>query len=372
MPPVHYHLGKFPPRVLDWERLIPLVGSANAGLARYDGLLTAIPNAQVLLAPLTTQEAVLSSKIEGTIVTMAEVLEVEAGVRSEALTEPKRQDVEEVLNYRSAMRACVASLEDRSLSQQMIRSAHAMLLRGVRGRDKMPGSYRTIQNWIGPAGCTIDGASFVPIGPEYVSIGMDNWERYLNSTTELDTLVQLAILHVEFEAIHPFLDGNGRLGRMLIPLFLYQRKMLSSPDFYISGYLEINGDEYRERLRNVSEHDDWTGWCEFFLKGIKEQAAENERRARAILDLYDRIKLRTVEITHSQHSIRAVDFLFRTPIFAGPFFTNFSGIPRPTAGRILARLRDEQIVQLIRKGRGRSPGIFAFRQLIDIAEGRIR
>lgn len=302
---------------------------------------------------------------------MAEVLEVEAGIQSEALTEPKRQDVEEVLNYRSAMRACVSAMEDRPLSQQMIRSAHGLLLRGVRGRDKMPGSYRTIQNWIGPTGCTVENANFVPIRPEYVNIGMDTWEKYLNSTTELDTLVQLAILHVEFEAIHPFLDGNGRLGRMLIPLFLYQRKMLSSPDFYISGYLETNGDEYRERLRDVSENGDWTGWCEFFLKGIKEQAAENERRARAILELYERIKLRAVEITHSQHAIRAVDFLFRTPIFSGPTFTNFSGIPRPTAGRILTRLRDEDIIQPIVRGRGRRPGIFAFRQLINIAEGRI-
>ncbi len=370
MPPVNYHLGKFPPGALNWERLIPLIGPANAGLARYDGLLTAIPNAQVLLAPLTTQEAVLSSKIEGTIVTMAEVLEVEAGVQSAALTEPKRQDVEEVLNYRSAMRACVAALEDRSLSQQLLRSAHGLLLRGVRGRDKMPGSYRTIQNWIGPSGCAVEQASFVPIGPEYVGIGMDSWEKYLNSTTELDVLVQLAVLHVEFEAIHPFLDGNGRLGRMLIPLFLYQRKMLSSPDFYISGYLETNGDEYRERLRIVSEQNDWTGWCEFFLKGIREQAAENERRARAILDLYERIKLRAVEITHSQHAIRAVDFLFRTPIFSGPVFTNASGIPRPTAGRILTRLRQDRIVRPIIQGRGRRPGVFAFRELIDVAEGR--
>jgi len=137
---VQYHLGQFPPKTLDWPRLIPLIGPANAGLARYDGLLSAIPNAQVLLSPLTTQEAVLSSKIEGTHVTIGEVLEIEAGAESEALTQPKRDDAEEVLNYRKAMRACVAEMEHRPLSQQMLRAAHALLMQGVRGRDKAPGS----------------------------------------------------------------------------------------------------------------------------------------------------------------------------------------------------------------------------------------
>ena len=130
----------------------------------------------------------------------------------------------------------------------------------------------------------------MPIAPEHLQSGMDEWERYLGSTTEPDTLIQLAILHVEFEALHPFKDGNGRLGRMLIPLFLFQRKLLTSPDFYMSGYLEANREEYQERLRAVSRDGDWTGWCAFFLQGIREQAAENERKARAILSLYNRVK----------------------------------------------------------------------------------
>ena len=130
---------------------------------------------------------------------------------------------------------------------------------------------------------------------------MDEWERYLGSANEPDALTQLAILHVEFEALHPFKDGNGRLGRMLIPLFLFQRKLLASPDFYMSGYLESNREEYQERLRGVSRNDDWTAWCEFFLKGIRLQAAENERKARAILTLYDQVKNQVVDLTHSQH-----------------------------------------------------------------------
>lgn len=368
--PTHYHLGKFPPRELDWPRLIPLIGPASAGLARYDGLLAAIPNAHVLFSPLTTQEAVLSSKIEGTRVTIGEVLEIEAGGESEALTQPKRDDAEEVLNYRKAMLACTDAMKERPLSQQMLRSAHALLMHGVRGRDKEPGSYRRDQNWIGPKGCLMEEASFVPVPPEHLQAGMDEWERYLNSTTESDVLVQLAIAHVEFEALHPFKDGNGRLGRMLIPLFLFQRGLLKSPDFYMSGYLEARREEYQERLRAVSRDGDWTGWCAFFLEGVREQAAQNANRARAILALYDRVKGQAADLTHSQHTIRAVDFLFKHPVFVATAFLKSSGIPRPTASRILPLLRDAGFVHALQEGRGRRPGIFAFRELLNIAEGR--
>ena len=367
--PVHYHLDKFPPRDLEWSRLIPLLGPANAGLARYDGLLSAIPNAHILLSPLTTQEAVLSSKIEGTHVTIGEVLEIEAGGDSAAFTQPKRDDAEEVLNYRRAMRACVAEMEHRPFSQQILRGAHALLMQGVRGRDMTPGGYRDEQNWIGPKGCTIDSASFLPIAPELLRAGMDAWERYFGSTAEPDALVQLAILHVEFEALHPFKDGNGRLGRMLIPLFLYQRKLLASPDFYMSGYLERKREEYQERLRAVSRDGDWTSWCVFFLEGVREQASENERRARAILALYDRLKTQMTDLTHSQHAMRAVDFLFQSPIFSAPVFTSHADIPKPTASRILALLRDAGILFTLEEGRGRRAGIYAFRELLNVAEG---
>jgi Fic family protein len=367
--PVHYHLGKFPPKTLDWPRLIPLIGPASAGLARYDGLLSAIPNSGVLLSPLITQEAVLSSKIEGTRVTIGEVLEIEAGGRSDLLSQPKRDEAEEVLNYRKAMQACVAEMEHRPLSQHMLRAAHSVLMQGVRGQDKSPGSYRKDQNWIGPEGCTIEQASFVPVSPEHLQHGMDEWERYLQSNSQPDALVQLAIVHVEFEALHPFNDGNGRLGRMLIPLYLFQRRLLASPNFYISGYLEARREEYQERLRAVSRQDDWTQWCEFFLRAICHQAAENERRARAILALYDRVKIQVADLVHSQHSMRAVDFIFQTPIFSAPAFVHRSGMPKPTANRILSLLRENGLLLTIQHGRGRRPGFYAFSELLQIAEG---
>lgn len=368
--PVLYHLGKFPPAELDWKRLIPLIGKANAGLARYDGLLSAIPNATVLLSPLTTQEAVLSSKIEGTHVTMGEVLELEAGGDPEDVTQPKRDDAEEILNYRFALRSCVDALKERPLSQHLVRQAHFLLMQGVRGKEQTPGSFRTDQNWIGPKGCRIEEASFVPIAQAQLGSGMDAWEAYMNGDGELDALVQLAIVHVEFEALHPFKDGNGRLGRMLIPLFLYKKKVLSSPNFYMSGYLEAHRETYQERLRAVSRDSAWTDWCAFFLEGIVEQSAENEQKARAILTLYEQVKTRVIDLTHSQHAIRAVDFLFQSPIFKAPDFTEESEIPKPTAARILAMLREDGLLHPLREGRGRRSGIYAFRELLNVAEGR--
>lgn len=366
--PVRYHLGDFPPASLALEQLIPAIGPATIALGRYDGLLSAMPNKHVLLSPLTTQEAVLSSKIEGTHVTIGEVLEIEAGGDSKALTQPKRDDAEEVLNYRKAMLACTAEMERRPLSQHLLKTAHQILMRGVRGRNKAPGAYRKEQNWIGPKGCTLEGASFVPIAPEHLQAGMDSWEQYLNRTDTIDPLVQLAIIHGEFEALHPFQDGNGRLGRMLIPLFLYQRRLLASPDFYISGYLEAHREEYQERLRAVSRDGAWTKWCLFFLAAITEQAVENEAKARAVLSLYDNLKTQVVDVTHSQHSIRALDFIFNTPIFTATAFTRHSDIPKPTANRILTLLRNEKILATVREASGRRPALYCFPELLEIAE----
>lgn len=370
MTTVHYHLGKFPPVALEWEQLIPLIGSANAALARYDGLLSAIPNASVLLSPLTTQEAVLSSRIEGTQATMGEVLEVEAGGEPEGMTAPRRADAEEVLNYRRAMRITTGELEHRPLSQYLLRQAHAVLMEGVRGRDKGPGRYRHQQNWIGEHHCPIEQASFVPVPQIQLAQGMDDWEQYLLRTDVLDPLVQLALVHVEFEALHPFEDGNGRLGRMLIPLFLYSRRLLSGPHFYVSAYFEQRREEYYGRLRAVSGSGEWTAWCAFFLEALRTQAMENEGKARSVLALYEKVKLQVVDATHSQHAIRAVDFLFQTPIFKGPDFTSSAGIPRPTATRILGLLREAGLLRTLREGRGRRPGFFAFRDLLNVAEGQ--
>ncbi len=299
MQPVEYHQGKFPPGQLDWSRLIPLLGPASACLARYDALLLAVPNAAVLLSPLTTQEAVLSSRIEGTQATMGEVLEYEAGGDKEAYSAEKREDIEEVLNYRSAMRQAVHLLDDLPFCGRLLRKLHETLMSGVRGHDKARGQFRTIQNYIGVYGRPVEEARFIPIAPDRLLDGIAMWEKYANDPAD-DRLVQMAIIHAEFESLHPFLDGNGRIGRILIPLYLHHIGMLREPMFYLSEYLESNRQEYYNRLLAVSRDGDWTGWCEFFLKAVQKQAITNEAKAKAILALYEEKKRWIVEETHAE------------------------------------------------------------------------
>lgn len=367
--PVHYRSGKFPPTTLEWERLIPYIGPASAAIARYDGILSAIPNADVLLSPLTTQEAVLSSRIEGTQATMGEVLEFEASEQPGDLPEERQNDIHEVLNYRKAMRRAEEMLETLPLSMRVIFEAHKVLLEGVRGQGKAPGELRRLPNWIGPPGCNIEQARFVPIAANDLPQALSDWEKYLHASAP-DQLVQLAIAHAEFEALHPFLDGNGRLGRMLLPLFLWQRQMIQKPMFYVSAYFEANRDAYYERLLAVSRDGDWTGWCAFFLEAVRTQAEENQQKAKAIIDLYNALKPQVIALTHSQHAINALDWMFAQPIFNGPTFVANSGIPGPTARRILTVLRNNDVLREIRPGRGRRAGIFAFSKLLNIAEGK--
>ncbi len=368
--PVHYHKGQFPPAQLDWAELIPHVGPAAAAVARYDGMLAAIPNADVLLSPLTTQEAVLSSRIEGTQATMGEVLEFEASASPPDLPQARREDINEVLNYRRAMRKAEEMLLTLPLSLRVVREVHSVLLEGVRGQGKDPGSFRRVPNWIGPPGCRVEQAKFVPIGAESLPDAMTAWEGYIHQD-EPDRLVQLAILHAEFEALHPFLDGNGRLGRMLVPLFLWQLDLIRKPMFYLSAYLEAQRDSYYERLLAVSRDGDWTGWCRFFLLGVREQAEQNLGKAQAILALYERLKPAVIELTRSQYAIHALDWIFSRPIFKSTDFIEGAQIPPPTARRLLTELKAENLVlkELV-PGRGRRAGTYVFPELLNIAEGK--
>ncbi len=370
MAAVNYHYGRFPPTKLNWERLIPLIGPASAAVARYDALLSAIPNAEVLLSPLTTQEAVLSSRIEGTQATMGEVLEFEAEGGSNKYPEEKRHDIQEVLNYRRAMRHAMKMLEKLPLSQRVIREAHAILMDNVRGHGRAPGQYRKGPNWIGPPGCTIDEARFVPISADKLPEGMSRFEKFIHDDSVADKLVQLSLLHAEFEALHPFLDGNGRLGRMMVPLFLWQSGLIRQPMFYISAFLEERRDEYYDRLLAVSRDDDWTGWCVFFLEALRYQAIENEQKARSILQIYNTKKLQLVELTHSQYSILALDWICARPIFKSSDFVASAGIPAPTARRILALFREAGLLKTLIEASGRRSAVLTFPELLNIAEGR--
>ena len=366
---VAYHQGHFPPGALDWPQLLPLIGPANAAVARYEGVLHGIPNPNVLLSPLTTQEAVLSSRIEGTQATIGEVFEFEAEGEPGDESTPKKADIHEVLNYRAALAEASHLLDDLPLSQRLIRLMHERLMQGVRGRNKAPGEYRRIPNWIGPEGCSIEEARFIPCSAEELPSAMDAWERYIHDPVP-DTLIQLAVLHAEFEAIHPFLDGNGRLGRLIIPLFLKSKALLSAPNFYLSEYLESHRDEYYERLLAVSRDGDWTGWCAFFLRAIIDQAATNQAKAQAIHALYNTRNDWMVEATRSQYGVRALDWFFSRPIFKASDFVAQADIPEPTAKRILRLVRDNGLLRELRPSSGRRPAVLAFPELLNICEGR--
>ena len=344
---------------------MPLIGEANASLARYDGMLQSIINPKILLSPLTTQEAVLSSRIEGTQASFEEVLEYEADMK-EGMGESKQADIAEILNYRRAMAAAVKEMKKLPLCLNLVKKLHAILLDSVRGRNRALGEFRRVQNFIGPS-MDIKEATFIPPSPEKVLPAMGNWEKYLHYE-EKDRLVQLAIAKGQFELIHPFLNGNGRIGRMLLPLFLYEKGLLSSPMFYLSAYFEEHRQVYYQKLQGVERNQDWNPWIGFFLQAVIEQSKINTAKAKAILELYDRMKEQVPEITRSPYVIKAIDAIFDRPIFQSSDFIKHYGIPDDSALRILDKLKKYKVVKTLKKARGRKPAVLVFGALIKIAE----
>jgi len=360
---------RLPVENVDWPRLVRFIGPASRALAQFNGILYAVRNPDVLLAPLTIQEAVLSSRIEGTQATLGEVLEFEAG--SEPHEEAKRLDIHEILNYRNALTLSERRLKGRPFNLNLLLELHGVLLDSVRGRDKARGQFRKQQNWIGRPGCSIDEADFVPPNPLVMNEFLDNWEKFYHSEYA-DLLVQLALVHAQFEIIHPFIDGNGRLGRILIPLFLYERSILSRPVFYLSGYFEQNREAYIDRLRQIGkEPDAWNGWIEFFLEAVIKQAQQNTATALSIIKLYEKLKMRVLTLTRSQYAIPLLDVLFEKPVFSTSKLDQRNGMPsKPMILRMLNKLRDDGILRVFREASGRQSQIMAFPELINLCEGK--
>jgi Fic family protein len=358
-----------PHKDIEWEPLIPLIGAANRALAHYDGALYGVPNPAVLLSPMTTQEAVLSSRIEGTQATLGDVLKFEAG--EEPKQESRKFDIEEINNYRQALRHAERMLKKKPFHLNLLLELHSILLDSVRGRDKGRGKFRTIQNWIGEHGTPMEKAAYIPPEPSRIMPLMDNWEKYYHMDRP-DPLVQLAVVHAQFEIIHPFLDGNGRLGRILIPLYLFERKILRQPMFYLSGYLETHRDDYIAALKALGEAEGaWNRWVAFFLQALIDQANQNSEKARAIMDLYVRLKDRVIELTHSKFAIPMLDILFVRPIIRSSEFAEHKAMPsKPMIGSMLSALKKDGILKTIRPASGRRSEVLAFAQLINLAEGK--
>ena len=343
------------------------IGKGNAAIARYDGMLQSLPNPGVLLSPITVNEAVLSSRIEGTQATLDQVLEFDAGLQG---AERRQGDIEEVSNYRIAVQIAELALQDRPLSLSLIKEVHQRLMQGVRGRDKAPGRFREDQNWIGRPGDTIERARFVPPSPLLLPAALQAWEAFIQSDAE-DPVIQAAIAHAQFEILHPFKVGNGRIGRMIIPLLLYQRRALSAPMFYLSEYLEAHRDEYYDRLFGDHRRRRLAR-----LDGILHQRRRHPGGSQFRQGPVDPGSLpghangfrRGDEITERAPGggrlLQAPDHRCAN-LLRRAGFNN-----RVTANNILQRLVDARLIERIREGAGQRPSVYALTKLIDIADGR--
>ncbi len=367
----HPHLPEtLPIQQLDANAFVEILGEANRELSRYDGMVQTLINPDILLSPFMTQEAVLSSKIEGTQATIDEVYEQDAGV---TFNESKNEDINEIKNYREAMRFASKDLQDRPITLRLIKEIHYKLMDNVRGQNKQPGCFRDIQNWIGSKGSALDSATYIPPDPLQVQSLMENWLAYLQ-INQIDPLVQTAIMHAQFEIIHPFLDGNGRIGRLMIPLFLFSKKLLHRPMFYLSSYLENNRDNYYDKLNSIHKHNQWNEWISFFLEAIYQQAQENIRRAKAINRLFSLLQDNFRQITHSEYSQMLLESIFESPIFTKPLIIKKmqqkeESIQTSTIRNLLNQITNSELITLSKKGSGRKPDLFQLHDLLLIASG---
>lgn len=265
------------PEIVWTDRLIRSLSDADRLIGQLSGEGKQLPNPHLLIRPFIKREAVLSSKIEGTQATLGELLANDAG----AIVNRSPDDLREVGNYVTALDYGIKRLKTLPLSLRLIREVHEKLIEGVRGDHATPGEFRKTQNWIGPAGCTLQNATYVPPSPDLLMDCLGTWEQFLH-VQKIPPLVQAGLLHYQFEAIHPFLDGNGRVGRLLIVLFLVERKVLTAPLLYISAFFEATRSEYYNLLLAVSRESKWNPWLEYFLNGIARMSEDVLSRAERI------------------------------------------------------------------------------------------
>lgn len=366
MSPVHYRSEGFPPEGrLDWRRLAPLIGPAAAAIARYDCVLARIPNPRALLAGLHVREAVWSSRVENIFTSVTDVIEMRAGL---VPTNPyASDDAHEVVCHLAAERQVREMVDELPLSLRVIRKAHALLLAGARGWNKSPGTFRRAPVWIGAPGSTQETATFVPAPASQVPDAMSAWERYIHADAR-DRLVQIAVQHAEFEAIHPFLDGNGRMGRMLIPVLMHQYGLISTPVFGLSVRIAARRSFYYDGLLGVSRDDDWTGWCLYALDAMRNQAREGVTVVEAILALRTEVEAALTNRARAHHLAPALDRLFAYPVFRVSDFVSVGDIPPRTARRLLWQLRYAGVLEEAAPASGSRSAVLGFPRLLEILE----
>lgn len=297
------------PPVIDMDNeMVSLLTGATKALATLDALSSYIPNMNLFVSMYVRKEALLSSQIEGTQATLEDVLDP-------LVEKNANQNVADVVNYIKATEFALERMNSLPLCNRLIKETHEVLMSGVRGQEKNPGEFRTSQNWIGAAGSSLKNARYIPPNPEDMINAMSDLEKYINSDDSLDLLIQAALLHYQFETIHPFLDGNGRVGRLLITLFLMDKKVLNSPALYISYYLKKNRIEYYDRMSEVRNKDNYEQWIKFFLNAIKESADESVETIKKLSELHNANIKKIDAMGRAAKNARAVfDYLEQNPI----------------------------------------------------------
>lgn len=320
-----------PPIQFDLE-MQNLLSLADRKLGRLDGITQILPNPELFVAMYVRKEAVLSSQIEGTQASFADVLSAEYN----QVDDQRRDDIGEVINYVRAMNWGLRELDSFPLSLRLIRNIHKILLENTRGSNRNPGEFRTSQNWIGPAGCSLSNATFVPPAVPDMEKALSDLELYLYEDDGLPALVKIALIHAQFETIHPFLDGNGRMGRLLITFWLCQQQILTKPLLYLSYYFKQNRSEYYDRLMDVRKKGNWEEWIKFFLRGVAEVADESTGSAKEILQLKEvcASKLLAIDSNNSNYQ-RLLNILFEMPYIKRNDVMEMLGVSSPTAGNIL-------------------------------------
>ncbi|HWP90757.1 MAG TPA: Fic family protein [Thermodesulfobacteriota bacterium] len=353
-----------PPEIKYDKELIRLLSEADRLLGELSGTGRLLANPYLLIAPYIRREAVSSSRIEGTQAALSDLFFFEAAETEE----PKVPDVREVHNYVQAMEYGLTRLKDLPISTRLIKEIHKILMKGVRGEQLTPGELRQSQNWIGPPGCLLNEAIYVPPPVEEMNQALGEWEEYLNLDQDEAPLIQCALMHYQFEAIHPFLDGNGRIGRLLITFFLCERGYLTQPLLYLSAFFERFRNEYYSRLLDVSQKGEWRRWIEFFLRGVTIQSRGAISDAKKILDLhakYQKKLERTKKIPESAH--RLVDEIFLNPVISISGLSKKWNIPFISVKRGVSRLMEIGFLEEV-KGRKRNK-LFLASELMRVLSG---
>lgn len=351
-----------PPVVFD-EELLSILSKADRAIGRLDGAAELLPNPDLFVAMYVKKEAALSAQIEGTQASLVDVLEYEAGNN---VVGSFKDDVGEIVNYVAAMNYGLKRLKSLPLSLRLLREIHVELLRGVRGGERESGEFRKSQNWIGPPGCTLKDATFVPPPPDVMLDALANLEKFLHDErVDLPVLVKCGIVHAQFETIHPFIDGNGRVGRLLITFLLCEQEILCRPLLYLSYYLKRNRTEYYDRLQNIRDKGDWEGWLKFFLRGVWEVSRQATETARAIT---------TLQTEHSNlirglggnldNSFRLLDKLYINPVITAPGTAEFLDVSEPTANSLIKKFMNVGIlIETTKQQRYRR---FLYKQYLDL------